>query len=217
MAFFDDITDRVNEQPAHVKALILLIFVAVIAAIYWYFFWSPRAEEIERSERKLRQEQTKIREYEAIAAELPKFEKEFERLNNEFELISLKLPKEKEIPALIDSVYSEISGSNLDSIIFAPQGQVTKEIYAEIPIQMEVIGGYYNLADFFDRISRLPRIVNVRDLVLTRNDVRGNNVILNAKFNVVTFRLLPQSEAQPDAGKKAKGKKKKKTVDEENE
>ena len=100
-----------------------------------------------------------------------------------------KLPKEKEIPALIDSVYEDISAANLDSIIFAPKPQVTKEIYAEIPIEMEVIGSYYNLADFFDRISRLPRIVNVRNLNLERVSPTSNT--LNATFNVVTFRLLP--------------------------
>jgi len=184
----------------------LLIIVAVISAVYWYFFWSPKAEELVRAQNKLKQEEVKVREYEAIAAELPKFEKEYKRLENEFELVSRKLPKEKEIPALIDGVYSEIAASNLDSIIFAPQPQVTKEIYAEIPVEMEVIGTYFNLADFFDRISRLPRIVNVRDLQLTRNDIRGGTVILNAKFNVVTFRLLPPQEAKPEDKSKTKTK-----------
>lgn len=220
MAFYDDIPERLSEQPLHMKLLLLLLIVGAISGAYWYFFWSPGAEALERAERKLAAEQKKIKEYEAVAAELPAFEKEFERLNREFDLISLKLPKEKEIPALIDSVYSEISGSSLDSIIFAPQGQVAKEIYAEIPIQMEVVGGYYNLADFFDRISRLPRIVNVRDLVLSRMDVKGNNVVLNAKFNVVTFRLLPQPEtpAVSEKGKgkgKAKSRKKRNTPEEE--
>lgn len=220
MAFYDDIPERLSEQPLHMKLLLLLLIVGAISGAYWYFFWSPGAEALERAERKLAAEQKKIKEYEAVAAELPAFEKEFERLNREFDLISLKLPKEKEIPALIDSVYSEISGSSLDSIIFAPQGQVAKEIYAEIPIQMEVVGGYYNLADFFDRISRLPRIVNVRDLVLSRMDVKGNNVVLNAKFNVVTFRLLPQPEtpAVSEKGKgkgKAKSRKKRNTAEQE--
>ena len=210
MAFYDEISERLSEQPLHVKLIILLVIVVVISAAYWYFYWSPGQETLDRAERKLASEQKKIKEYEAIAAELPAFEKEFDRLEREFEFVSLKLPKEKEIPALIDSVYSEISGANLDPIIFAPQGQVAKEIYAEIPIQMEVVGGYFNLANFFDRISRLPRIVNVRDLVLSRTDVKGNNVILNAKFNVVTFRLLPQPET-PAAGEKgkARGKSKK--------
>jgi len=206
MSFLDDYSERLSEQPLYVKAGILLIIVAVISAVYWYFFWSPKAEELVRAQNKLKQEEVKVREYEAIAAELPKFEKEYKKLENEFELVSRKLPKEKEIPALIDGVYSEIAASNLDSIIFAPQPQVTKEIYAEIPVEMEVIGTYFNLADFFDRISRLPRIVNVRDLQLTRNDIRGGTVILNAKFNVVTFRLLPPQEAKPEDKSKTKTK-----------
>ncbi len=209
MAFLDEYSERLNEQPIHVKAGILLFVVAIISVAYWYFFWSPGNEELLRSENKLRQQEAKIREYEAVAAELPKFEKEYKRLEREFQLVARKLPKDKEIPALIDGVYSEIAASSLESIIFAPKPQVTKEIYAEIPIEMEVIGTYFNLADFFDRISRLPRIVNVRDLQLTRNNIRGNTVILNAKFDVVTFRLLPEQQAKPDDDKKIKGKKRK--------
>ena len=210
MAFLDEYSEKLNEQPLHVKAGVLLLIVAVVSVVYWYFSWSPRHEELQIAENKLRQNEIKIREYEAVAAELPKFEKEYKRLEREFQLVTRKLPKDKEIPALIDGVYSEIAASNLESIIFAPKPQVTKEIYAEIPIEMEVIGTYFNLADFFDRISRLPRIVNVRDLQLTRNNIRGGTVILNIKFDVVTFRLLPEQEAKPDDNKKIKGKKRKK-------
>lgn len=210
MSFLDDYSERLNEQPLRVKAGILLLLVAVISVVYWYFFWSPKAEELERAQKRLKQDEVKVREYEAIASELPKFEREYKRLEKEFELAARKLPKDKEIPALIDGVYSEIAASNLDSITFAPKPQVTKEIYAEIPIEMEVIGTYFNLADFFDRISRLPRIVNVRDLQLTRKDIRGGTAILNAKFNVVTFRLLPPQAAKPEDNKKTKGKKRRK-------
>jgi len=197
MDYIEELAERLREQPLQNKIAILILLVAVISAVYWYFFWSPKSEELTRASSRLRQLEKQVSEYEAIAAELPKFEKENERLNREFELAARKLPKEKEIPGLIDGVYSEISASNLDSIIFAPKGQVPKEIYAEIPVEMEVVGTYYDLADFFDRISRLPRIVNVRDLKLTRNDLRGGNVILNAKFNVVTFRLMPEPAAGP--------------------
>lgn len=195
MDYIEDLAERLREQPLQNKIVILILLVVIISAVYWYFFWSPKSEELNRASSRLKQLEKQVSEYEAIAAELPKFEKENERLNREFELAARKLPKEKEIPGLIDGVYSEISASNLDSIIFAPKGQVPKDIYAEIPVEMEVVGSYYDLADFFDRISRLPRIVNVRDLKLTRNDLRGGNVILNAKFNVVTFRLLPEPAA----------------------
>lgn len=208
MAFMAEYSERLNEQPLHIRIGILLLVVFVISLVYWYFFWSPQAEELKNAENRLRQDQVKLREYEAIASDLPKFEKENKRLDLEFQQVARKLPKDKEIPALIDGVYAEISASNLESITFTPKPQVAKDIYAEIPIQMEVVGTYSSLANFFDRISRLPRIVNVRDLQLKRNTISGGNVILNAKFDVVTFRLLPPQEA-PKGNKNTKGTRRK--------
>ena len=185
----ENLVFTINEQTLQVRIGVLVFLVVAISAGYWYFYWSPKSDEIRRAKVRVTQLEKQVSEYEAIARDLPKFEAENKRLQKEFELVASKLPKEKEIPALIDSVYEDISASNLDSIIFAPKPQVTKEIYAEIPIEMEVLGSYYNLADFFDRISRLPRIVNVRNLNLERISPTSNT--LNATFNVVTFRLLP--------------------------
>lgn len=196
----ENLVSTINEQSLQTKIGVLVFLVIVISAGYWYFYWSPKSDEIRRAKVRVAQLEKQVSEYEAIARDLPKFEAENKRLQKEFELVASKLPKEKEIPALIDSVYEDISASNLDSIIFAPKPQVTKEIYAEIPIEMEVIGSYYNLADFFDRISRLPRIVNVRNLNLERVSPTSNT--LNATFNVVTFRLLPPPP--PEQAKKKK-------------
>ena len=199
----ENIVSTINEQSTQTKIGVLVFLVLVISAGYWYFYWSPKSDEIKRAQARVAQVEKRMSEYEAIARELPKFEAENKRLQKEFELVASKLPKEKEIPALIDSVYADISASNLDSIIFAPKPQIKKEIYAEIPIEMQVVGTYYNLADFFDRISRLPRIVNVRNLNLERTN--GGSRILNANFNVVTFRLLPPPP--PEQGKAGKKKK----------
>ncbi len=195
LSSIQNLVSTINEQTNQVKIGILVFLVLAIAGGYWYFYWSPKSEDIRRATSRAAQVEKQVSEYEAIARELPKFEAENARLQKEFELVASKLPKEKEIPALIDSVYEEISASSLDSIIFAPKPQVTKEIYAEIPIEMQVVGTYYNLADFFDRISRLPRIVNVRNLNLER--AKGGGTILDAKFSVVTFRLLPPPPPPP--------------------
>jgi len=194
MSFLERIAESINDQSLQAKLGILILLIVIICGVYWYFFWSPNANELERLEVKLRQTEKKLQEYEAIAKELPEFQKEFKRLNKEFQIASAKLPKDKEIPSLIDNVYAELSASGLEPIVFEPKGEVNKDIYAEIPINMEVTGSYYDLANFFDRISRLPRIVNVRQLDLKRNAIRGNKPILGAKFNVVTFRLLPASK-----------------------
>ena len=206
MANIRDFAENLSEKSLRMKLGMLILIIAVISGAYWYFFWSPQAEELRKAEIKLQENKRKLQEYENIADELPKFEKEFNKLTKEFDTAAKKLPQSEEIPALIDSVYAGVSASGLEPIIFAPKGQVNKEIYAEIPIEMEIIGSYFELANFFDRISRLPRIVNIRDLNLGREKVKGDSALLDAKFTTVTFKLLPMNITEPEKnGKMKKG------------
>jgi type IV pilus assembly protein PilO len=214
MAKLTEFVESIQEKSLRTKIAILAGIVIVISGVYWYFVWSPNAVELKAARGKLQRLENKLNEYESIARQLPKFELEFKRLNREFEIASLKLPKEKEIPTLIDGVYSQVSASGLEPINFVPKKEVKKDIYAEIPIQMKVAGSYAQLANFFERISNLPRIVNVRDLSLKRDDKasKENDIVLSADFATVTFRVLPIPEDlgdTTDTGKQ-KGKRNRK-------
>ena len=196
MGKLTEFVDSIQEKSLRAKIGLLAGVVIVLSGVYWYFVWSPKAEQLKAARGNLERLQKKLDEYESIARELPKFELEFKRLNREFEIASLKLPQEKEIPALIDGVYAQVSASGLEPINFVPKQEVKKDIYSEIPIQMKVAGSYAQLANFFDRISTLPRIVNVRDLILMRDDKasKENDIVLSADFTSVTFRVLPVPE-----------------------
>jgi len=208
----DNLTDWLNEQTLITKLGIFVGLIVIISGIYWYFFWSPNDAKLTKLNSTLQTKRKKLTELENIEKDLPKFIAENERLEKEFKIASLKLPKEEEIPALINSVYSDISASGLEPVVFAPKAHSSKEIYAEIPIEMKVKGNYFELANFFDRISRLPRIVNVRDLNLKRSkDSNAKNILLDAEFSTVTFRLLPPkpvSEESKLEKRNSRGKKK---------
>jgi type IV pilus assembly protein PilO len=218
MASIQNVAESINQKSFRVRLGILIGIIVVICGFYWYFFWSPKSDELNSARAELQKEEKKLNEYQAIARELPRFEQEFNKLNKEFEASARKLPEEKEIPSLIDGIYKEVSGSGLESNTFAPKGEVKKNIYAEIPIEMEVYGSYYDLANFFDRISRLPRIVNIRDLNLSREKKkeRGDSTLLTADFTTVTFRLLPPGSTQPETDTKGKKSAKPKRSSEEN-
>jgi len=208
----DNLTDWLNEQTQITKLALFVGLVVIISGVYWYFFWSPNDAELTKLNSTLQTKRKKLTELENIKKDLPKFIAENKRLEKEFKVASLKLPKEEELPALINSVYSDISASGLEPVVFAPKAHVQQEIYAEIPIEMKVKGNYFELANFFDRISRLPRIVNVRNLNLKRSkDSTAKNVLLDAEFNTVTFRLLPpQPVSEESKLNKRKSKTKKK-------
>jgi len=191
MPSFEEIVESVNEKSPQVRIIILLVIIAILSGVFWYFYWDPKSQELKRLESNL-QKRTKLKnEYENIARELPKFEAEFDRLSKEFKEASKKLPVTKEIPALIDSIYSSINASGLRPVSFVPKKEVQKDVYIEIPIALDVRGSYFELANFFDRVSKLPRIVNIRDLDLSRGNTSGNDIELVAKFSAITFRIKP--------------------------
>jgi Tfp pilus assembly protein PilO len=200
MSRLTEIVESINEKTLSVKLGILFGIIIFMVVAYWYFFQSPKAEELRTATVTLQKQEAVLNEYKNIAGELPQFEEEFKKLSRQFEEAARKLPEEKEIPSLIDSIYAAVSGSGLESDTFAPKGEVKQQIYAEIPIEMKVFGSYYEIATFFDSVSKLPRIVNIRDLNLQREKDGGDRVVLDAAFTAMTFRLLPASAMEPAVG-----------------
>jgi len=191
MAIFEDIIESINEKSFQARLLILAVIIVVLVGGFYYLFWEPKDVEIKSLQTALQKREKLKNEYENIARELPKFEKENKRLQNEFKQAAKKLPQKKEIATLIDSIYSAVNASRLKPIAFTPKKENHKEVYIEIPISLNVTGSYFELANFFDRIAKLPRIVNIRNLALKVSRSTRKKMILNATFNAVTFRIKP--------------------------
>ena len=191
MAIFEDMVESINSKSFQARILILLVIIAVLAGAFYYFLLEPKQSEIKSLQTTLQKREKLRNEYENIARELPKFEAENKRLENEFKQAAKKLPVKKEIATLIDSIYSAVNASGLKPIAFTPKKEVQKEVYIEIPISLNVRGSYFELANFFDRIAKLPRIVNIRNLVLKVSKNTRKKMILNATFSAVTFRIKP--------------------------
>jgi type IV pilus assembly protein PilO len=84
---------------------------------------------------------------------------------------------------------------------------VSKGFYADIPVDMKVTGKYHNLGYFFDRLSKLNRIVNISDILMSSTKAKDAEPgSLEASFKAVTFKFI---EKATDIGKK-KGRKRKK-------
>lgn len=191
MAIFEDMVESINSKPFQARLLILAVIIAVLAGAFYYFLLEPKQSEIKSLQTTLQKREKLRNEYENIARELPKFEAENKRLENEFKQAAKKLPVKKEIATLIDSIYSAVNASGLKPIAFTPKKEVQKEVYIEIPISLNVRGSYFELANFFDRIAKLPRIVNIRNLSLKVSKNTRKKMILNATFSAVTFRIKP--------------------------
>ena len=105
-----------------------------------------------------------------------------------------ELPDEKDIPDLLKSIADRAKDSGLEVLLFRPEAEQRKEFFAEFPVTMSVEGSFHQVATFFDEVSRMPRIVNVRGIEISNPRQGDRGMIVKADFSAVTFRSLSEAE-----------------------
>jgi type IV pilus assembly protein PilO len=80
-------------------------------------------------------------------------------------------------------------------------------LYEEIPISLELKGGYHNVAMFFDSVSKLTRIVNMLNVKMDQAKPGAGNVMdINIKVTAMTFAAVEKkpTPTPPTATKQVK-------------
>ncbi len=71
----------------------------------------------------------------------------------------------------------------------------------KLPVSVEVAGGYHTAALFFDRINKLPRIINVSNLVMGSPKIEQERVVIQTVFELTAFAAPPEPKTPVTAGK----------------
>ena len=72
-------------------------------------------------------------------------------------------------------------------VTFQPMPQVPKEFISEWPISVVLQGQYHDLAQFFDRLSKFSRIINVDELKIAALQQKKSGFTINSSFTMKTF------------------------------
>jgi type IV pilus assembly protein PilO len=158
------VVDTYLKWPASRKALLWFGFSAVVLLLYYFLGVQPQIERMRVLEAEFGQLGQKLRENQAIAANLPQVQAEVELLDQKLAEALTKLPNKEEIPALLQTISDLGKDSGLEFLLFKPGGATPKDFYAEVPLDLQIRGRYHDLGLFFNRIGRLPRIVTIQNL-----------------------------------------------------
>ncbi len=196
--------DKILKLPAQHKAAIVAALLVALCAAYYFLVFKSMVETLDSRSEELTKLRSKHNEQKKIIANLPRFKQELKDLQLKFEKSLKLLPNTREIPSLLTNISNLAQESGLQIDLFQPSPELTKSFYAEIPVSMKVSGKYHDLGYFFDKVSKLSRIVNIKDIqLLSARRGRGNDPsTLTASFDAVTFKFIQKSS--PSKKKKRK-------------
>lgn len=199
--------ERFFALSSQVRLAIYGVALVLCLLIYWSWVYSPIATMLTERRGKLVELETQRDNKMRQVAQLESLRKQVKELDAKLKEALAQLPDQKEIPELLSTVSSLGRESGLEILLFRQKAEVLQDFYAEVPVEMAMKGSYAQLTEFFDRVGKLNRIVNVKDIAMKSPVISEGRVTLSTGCNAVTFRFLSEEERARIAAERAKKEK----------
>jgi len=142
------------------------LVILLLAGGAYLFALQPLAKANETDALTLKSKQAEV-------ARLTPYKTKLAELNSQTEILKAKMeeqrkvvPDEAEVPTFITLVDNEASAAGVEVRRYTPKDTTSKEYYVEVPIDVDVDGPYYSVLNFYDRLQKVQRIVNVSKLTM---------------------------------------------------
>ncbi len=203
-----ELLERMGKLPRTQRLGIIVLSYLALGALFWFLLYAPKQKTIQVLESQKQELESKKAVVEKRAADKEAFERELEDLTLQLRQALRQLPDDREIPDLLSRISTIARRIGLEIHRFLPQDEVIHEYHAEVPVELELRGSYHEIAMFFDRLSKLSRIVYVQDITMEEPEEASGKVIVTVSGRLTTFRFLGEGErggaAPKEAGKRRK-------------
>jgi type IV pilus assembly protein PilO len=128
--------------------------------------------------------ETKVAENAQLEQYRPKLadmERQVANLKQQLEIERKIVPDNKEVEQFIKMVDAEAVKAGIEIRRYTARPVTSKDFYSEMPFEMEIDGPYYSVLNFFDRLGKTERIVNISDLLMA-NMKRSSEVKAKGQY-----------------------------------
>ncbi len=149
----------------------LIVGAALLSAGLYYTVFKSKSDQNALAQHAVQEKVRENNELESYRPKLKDMERQLANLKQQLDIERRIVPDEKQEDAFIESMNGEAQKAGIELRRYVSMPVSAKEYYTEVPFQMELDGPYYSMLNFFDRVSKLERIVNVSSLLVssTRN------------------------------------------------
>lgn len=183
--------------PASVKITCwIFIFLAVLALGYFVVIRS-QLEEIANAQAKEQSLLNEFKEKDSKLRNLQQYQTQLQEMEANFNQQLQQLPKESEIPSLVEDINLTGVNSGLKFKNIRLENEVKQEFFIEQPISIEATGDYHAFGAFTTGIAALPRIVTLHDFTVEAKqdtEKKSDIPVINYTVKAKTYRYVGADE-----------------------
>jgi type IV pilus assembly protein PilO len=149
----------------------VLLGGAVVTAALYFTMFKAENDHNAAAQHALEDKIRENNELESYRPKLKQMEQQLAELKQQLEIEQRIVPDEKQVDGFITMLDAEAQKAGVELRRYAAKDIKAQQYYTEVPFDLEMDGPYYSTLNFFDRVSKLERIVNISGLLVatTRN------------------------------------------------
>jgi len=144
---------------------------AVVSAALYFTVFKSQSEKNTAAQHALEDKVKENNELESYRPRLKQIEQQLAELKQQLEIEQRIVPDEKQVDAFMTMMDAEAQKAGVELRRYFAKDTKEQQYYTEVPFDLDADGPYYSMLNFFDRVSKLERIVNISGVLVstTRN------------------------------------------------
>jgi len=147
---------------------------AVVTAALFFTVFKSQAENNTKAQHALEDKIKENNELESYRPKLKQIEQQLTELKQQLDIERRIVPDEKQVDGFMTMLDSEAQKAGVELRRYTAKPTNSKEYYTEVPFDIELDGPYYSMLNFFDRVGKLERIVNINGLLVSNTKNPSN-------------------------------------------
>ncbi|HXQ97856.1 MAG TPA: type 4a pilus biogenesis protein PilO [Candidatus Limnocylindrales bacterium] len=194
-----------REMPWYVQVLVFVTLAAIIIGLGEYVPFSPvktarnDLAQLSQDRQALSEQVSSLEVYRRRYSE---FRAETDAMQKQLDTLQVIVPEDKDLDEFMRMVQGAAQSAGVEIRRMAAGPVTPKDYHYEMTFDVEVDGPYFGIMDFFARLSRLSRIINVGDLFVggipagqsTKIPVRPGTSVAG-KLSLTTYFTKPGDDA----------------------
>jgi type IV pilus assembly protein PilO len=145
----------------------VLVGGALVTTALYFTMFKSQSDKNATAQKAVAEKVRENNELESYRPKLKDMERQLANLKQQLEIERRIVPDEKAVDTFIETMDDEAQKAGVWLRRYSAQPTSAKEYYTEVPFAMELDGPYYGMLNFFDRVGKLERIVNVSGLLVS--------------------------------------------------
>jgi type IV pilus assembly protein PilO len=206
MALFANMTKR-EQSLVGIGIAAVLLLVA-----YWYFLYTPKAEELAVVQAHVDSLDRKNQQAKADIAQgsIQKLRAQAAEYEQSLKVMRQLVPRSNEVPALLEDISTAARRVGLDLATVEPMPVLPGEQFDTYRYKLAVIGGYHPVGQFLSNVGSLNRIIAPVTMAIklhpiadkTKARVKKGESLIDTEFQVQTYVARTTPYVPPTAVKK---------------